>query len=70
MRFFRKYAHTILFALGLSYMFFTMIRTTIEQISNRWGGQNLIFSTINHLFSYMTFQWYQSVNVFWVFAFI
>ena len=70
MSFIRKYAHTILFAIGLSSMFFTMISSTIEHVSNNWGGQNLFFSTINHIFSYMTFQWYQSVNIFWAFAFI
>ena len=70
MKFIRKYAHTVLFSLGLFYMFFTMIGTTIELVVSILGEANILFPIFDHLFNYMTFQWYQQVNIFWVFVFI
>ncbi|MDO9629398.1 MAG: hypothetical protein Q7I99_05795 [Acholeplasmataceae bacterium] len=70
MKFFRKYAHTILFLVGLIYMFFIVINSVIEHIILRWGAQNLLFSTSYHLFSYMTFTWYQSLNIFWIMIYV
>ncbi len=70
MKFIRKYAHTILFAIGLFYMFFIMIKSTIELAVSILGEPNILFPIFDHIFDYMTFQGYQPVNIFWIIAFI